>query len=398
MVVHGEWPEGYVGVDGLEGDVQEVMKRGSAWSTQRRWTSTQIKFLLFCGMAGVTDVVPTSTWVMMLFCSWLVRCGHPHSSIRQYVDGVRVMNLSMGHPWEWGDGGYMVSRFKKGLANVAPVAKVPKKLAMRGWMVRKLVRASNDGWFSRRLVCVTVVAYASGTRIGHWCPASRSRAPHLVRRGMVRCVRSGGRVVRAVVTLPSTKTSRLPVDVTLCARADGDVRCCPVWCLLWLMRCNPHCGDGDPVVVDGPHLTHKSVPWLRGSFNSCLREGVRRLGLDPGLYSGISLRKGCLTDLAVSGASPLAVSKQGTHKSLQSQLHYVQADEEFMMMNASRLHEAMMGAREVLRLDGVRVVDDANVGPGAGGVGDVVRSAHTHYEFGQGRRNPQQAAGMEWVL
>ena len=26
MVVHGEWPEGYVGVDGLEGDVQEVMK------------------------------------------------------------------------------------------------------------------------------------------------------------------------------------------------------------------------------------------------------------------------------------------------------------------------------------------------------------------------------------
>ena len=55
-----------------------------------------------------------------------------------------------------------------------------------------------------------------------------------------------------------------------------------------------------------------------------------RIGEKTDAYSGISLRKGCLTDLAMAGRSPLAVAKQATHKSLTSQLTYVRADEEML--------------------------------------------------------------------
>ena len=79
------------------------------------------------------------------------------------------------------------------------------------------------------------------------------------------------------------------------------------------------------------------VPWNRAAFNKQLKERLRLVGVDADAYSGISLRKGCLTDLAMAGRSPLAVARQATHKSLNSQLSYVRADEEMLAENADEL-------------------------------------------------------------
>ena len=68
---------------------------------------------------------------------------------------------------------------------------------------------------------------------------------------------------------------------------------------------------------------------------------LNKVGINPSSYSGVSLRKGCLTDLAIMGASPLAVSKQATHRSIQSQVSHVSADEAFMHSNATKLQDAL---------------------------------------------------------
>ena len=69
----------------------------SAWATQRRWSSTQRKFLFFCGLVGVRVAVPTPESLIMKYLVWLVRCGHrSYGSMRQYIDGIRVLNMSLG--------------------------------------------------------------------------------------------------------------------------------------------------------------------------------------------------------------------------------------------------------------------------------------------------------------
>ena len=81
----------------------------------------------------------------------------------------------------------------------------------------------------------------------------------------------------------------------------------------------------------------------RAAFNKELNERLMGIGINPISYSGVSLRnlKGCLTDLAIMGASPLAVSKHATHKSIQSQMHYVAADEAFMYGNSQKLQATL---------------------------------------------------------
>jgi len=117
------------------------MQHGAAWATQRRWTSTQRKFMLFCGLSGVKDAVPTTPYLLMCYCAWLMRCGHDHNSIRQYVDGVRVLNCDMGHTHPWQEAAYAANRFKKGLISLTDShKKKDKKLPLRCKEVLLLVQ------------------------------------------------------------------------------------------------------------------------------------------------------------------------------------------------------------------------------------------------------------------
>jgi hypothetical protein len=331
-----------------------IMKSGSAWNTQLRWTSTQRKYLYFCGLAGVKQAIPTTAFLLMAFCAWLVRCGHDHLSIRQYVDGVRVLNCDLGHEHPWKLVAYAADRFKKGLKNVAP--HIPKddkmKLPLRGHLVVKLVMDAKLDWLARRFCCVLVLAYSTASRIGHWCPASNTNKPHLLTRGCVDLIMDGGgEVLQACITLPSTKTSPTPIKVWVW-RGD-DPKVCPVRCLVWLLTPlaphSQHFGSTsrlelrpkDPLVPHSPHFGSTSRVWNRAAFNKELSDRLVRIGINPLQFSGVSLRKGCLTDLAIMGASPLAVSKHATHKSIQSQMHYVAADEAFMYGNSEKLQTAL---------------------------------------------------------
>ena len=328
------------GVVNLVDDMMDIMSSGAAWNTQLRWSSTQRKYMYFCGLAGVKQAVPTSAYLLMAFCTWLVRCGHDHMAIRQYVDGVRVLNCNMGHEHPWKDTAYAADRFKKGLKKVAPhLPKGKVKLPLRGHVVVRLVLDAKVDWLAMRFCCVMVLAYSTASRIGHWCPASNSNKPHLLSRGDVALISDErGVVVQACITLPSTKTSPTPIKVWVW-RSDSP-KMCPVTWLVWILN-GVQATPSDPLIPHSPNMGHTSKVWPRAAFNKELNERLMRIGINPISYSGVSLRKGCLTDLAIMGASPLAVSKHATHKSIQSQMHYVAADEAFMYGNSQKLQATL---------------------------------------------------------
>ena len=144
--------------------------------------------------------------------------------------------------------------------------------------------------------------------------------------------------MQACITLPSTKTSPTPIKVWVWRGDDPMV--CPVRCLVWLLT-NANAKPRDPLVPHSPHFGSISRVWNRAAFNKELSDRLVRIGINPLQFSGVSLRKGCLTDLAIMGASPLAVSKHATHKSIQSQMQYVAADEAFMYGNSEKLQTAL---------------------------------------------------------
>ena len=315
------------------------MQHGAAWATQRRWSSTQRKFMLFCGLSGVKDAVPTTPYLLMCYCAWLMRCGHDHNSIRQYVDGVRVLNCDMGHAHPWQEAAYAANRFKKGLSSLTDKHKKRgKKLPLRCKEVLLLVQGVRGDWMAMRFCCVLVCAYCTGSRIGHWCPVSNNDRPHLLTKDSVKLVMVSGKLAKACVTLPSTKTCSHPIEVWVFA---SKVRAmCPVAWLKWMMHSTS--GEGcDPLIPHGPLGDASKKVWNRAAFNKELNVRLNKVGINPSSYSGVSLRKGCLTDLAIMGASPLAVSKQATHRSIQSQVSYVSADEAFMHSNATKLQDAL---------------------------------------------------------
>jgi hypothetical protein len=184
-----------------------------------------------------------------------------------------------------------------------------------------------------------VLAYSTASRIGHWCPASNSNKPHLLSRGDVALISDErGVVVQACITLPSTKTSPTPIKVWVW-RSDSP-KMCPVRWLVWILN-GVQATPSDPLIPHSPNMGHTSKVWPRAAFNKELNERLMGIGINPISYSGVSLRKGCLTDLAIMGASPLAVSKHATHKSIQSQMHYVAADEAFMYGNSQKLQATL---------------------------------------------------------
>ena len=102
------------------------------------------------------------------------------------------------------------------------------------------------------------------------------------------------------------------------------------------------CAD-TPLVVYGPCGGHAAHTWNRTAFNRQLKSELMLLGVQPDRYSGISLRKGCLTDLTLAGCSPLAVARHADHSSLNSQMAYVKCDEELLASNGDKLAELLTG-------------------------------------------------------
>ena len=311
------------------------MAAGAAWSTQERWTYSQRKFLWFCSLTGVKRAVPTTPTLLMLFCAWLVRCKLSHGTILVHIDGVRVLNANFGHAHPWAETEYVAKRFKAGLLRLTGGERHPK-MPLRAQIIGKMVWAMEMSWSSMRFMAVVVVGYHMAIRIGHLVPANK-HAVHLLRRRHVQLVWHGKLLVKARVTLPSTKTSRCAI-VRWVHRVEGAPRRLSAldW-IAWLMQCNKAQGENVPLVTLSFGGSGGGSPWYRAAFNKELKAMLQRMGEKPGDYSGISLRKGCLTDLAVAGRSPLAVAKQATHKSLTSQMSYVEADEELLAGNANEL-------------------------------------------------------------
>ena len=323
-------------LEGLLEEAQEVVLRGAAWATHSRWSSTQRKFLYFCSISGVKVAVPCSAMLLILYCTWLVRCGHPESSIMQYVDGVRVLNESVGHTHPWAEYDYVARRFKRGLKQLCGKAPL-EKLALGGSLVHRLVYACKRDWCGMRMAGVLVVAYVMACRIGHLVPCN-ARAVHLIRCKHVVVWKVRGMVMKVKVTLPSTKTSRWPIDIWVhrCEEVDTKWLQAVEW-LAWFRDAGIVYGEETPLVrlVAVGAKAHK--PWYRSGFNKELERMLRGVGVDASRYSGISLRKGCLSDLAVAGRSPLALATHATHKSMNSQMSYVKADEALMMQNGKVL-------------------------------------------------------------
>ena len=225
-------------------DVEGVLQAGSAWATQARWSSTQRKFLSFCGLVGVKQAAPTGELLMMKFLCWLKRCGHTSwASQRQYVDGVRVLNMSMGHPHPWCKQSYAVDRFEKGMRNLLAKVNGEGKLAIRAVMVRQMVGRCEVSWQGKRFASVCVVLFMLGVRVGHIAPYSNQQhhTQHLICKRHVTCYKRNGVWWGARVVLPSTKTQRYAQDVWVEA-VLGEAELCPVACLAWLVQA----GDGGP--------------------------------------------------------------------------------------------------------------------------------------------------------
>ena len=319
----------------MQEEVQRILAAGAAWSTQARWTSSQRKFLWFCSLSGVKKAVPTTASLLMLYCAWLVRGGLAHGTILLHIDGVRVLNANFGHAHPWAEAEYVAKRFKAGLLKLTGGERHPK-MPLRASIIAKMVMAMELSWSNMRFMAVVVVGYHMAIRIGHLVPSNK-QAVHLLRRRHVELVWCGERVVKVKVTLPSTKTSRVPI-VRWVHRVEGaHARLSAVDWLAWLVRCSQAGGGDVPLVPLAYGGGKASNPWYRAAFNKQLKERLVVMGEKPNDYSGISLRKGCLTDLAMAGRSPLAVAKQATHKSLNSQLTHVRADEEMLAENADEL-------------------------------------------------------------
>jgi hypothetical protein len=211
-------------------------------------------------------------------------------------------------------------------------------------MVSSMVRRAEVSWRGKRFSCTAVCLFVLGVRVGHMAPYSNGahHKVHMIYTRHVTCFSRNGRWWKAKVVLPSTKTCRYPQEVWVEADAAGGSSCCPVTCLAWLLQSGVG-GPNSPLVTKAAMGDGAAMVWTRSSFVQELKERLQAIGVDANRYSGISFRKGCLTELTLGGASPLAVAKQGTHKDINSQQSYLEVDEVFMRRNACTLTKALKG-------------------------------------------------------
>ena len=76
----------------------------------------------------------------------------------------------------------------------------------------------------------------------------------------------------------------------------GGGSCCPVTCLAWLLQSGVG-GPNSPLVTKAAMGDGAAMVWTRSSFVQELKERLQAIGVDATRYSGISFRKGCLTEL-----------------------------------------------------------------------------------------------------
>ena len=166
------------------------------------------------------------------------------------MDGVRVLNVSMGHPHPWCKQSYGVDRFEKGMRNLLAKGGDGGKLAIRAVMVRAMVSRCEVSWLGKRFACVCVVLFVLGVRVGHVAPYSNQphHTTHLILKRHVTCYVKNGVLWKAKVVLPSTKTCRYAQEVWVEADVLGGAELCPVACLAWLLQSSTG-GPHSPLVV-----------------------------------------------------------------------------------------------------------------------------------------------------
>lgn len=286
----------------LEGRARTIMERGAAKRTHERWCSTQRTFFRWAHEAGYTDVVPTSPFTLILFCTALAERGSPLTSIRQYVDGVNNLHVSVGYPTPWsGKYAYVARRFKRGLAAICEVA-VPK-VAMSARLLRLMwLQVSSTDPAQMVIWCGAVVLWHLTCRAGNLMPTTQSTTAMCIKRSSV-CFKACSGGYRASMVIPFTKTKRFPVERWFFS-SECLPQFCPIYCLRSMLRVQT--GRNEACLMVHPKT---GAPITRSMFNAQIRQWLTDVPGAPCIstVSAISFRKGAMQELAAAGATKLQV-------------------------------------------------------------------------------------------
>ena len=285
------------------------LKATLAERTNVQYSSSANQFLLFgLWVCGSGDFLPASDDLLCLWLVWQARTVDPRN-LSGYLSAVRNWHLSRGLPWVEVRDRYKVGWLLRGLRRVFS-SPLKRKLPITPELLVRMRLCDGIAWEDPRMVVVwaaMLVAFFTMSRKDNVSvekvDAFNARS-HLTRAdvrllpGVVRCEFRRSKVIQF--------GSRVHVAVVLAAPG----RTLDTWSAVQAaFALSPRARATDPAFLlpSGRGF----VPLTHYVFVSSLKHCLRRIGVDPGLYSGHSFRRGGATFAHRLGVDPMLIKRMG---------------------------------------------------------------------------------------
>ena len=242
-------------------------------------------FVLFCNYFKLC-AVPVSQDTLDIYVQFLSRSFKSIVSIKNYVNGVKVLHLTVGAPFPETD--YAFQLLLRGLGRLNPheeaqALPVTPLLLLR---IHEIMDLSNT--FNKALWAVFVMSFFLFARKANMVPPSVTQFD--VRKHLARGDISDS-VDGLVVVFKWSKTIQLGErHLTIPLLALPDSHLCPVRAYRDMLRAVP-AGGSSPAFL---YLSDKSKPvtLTHVTFVESFRRLLKRVGVNPKGYSGHSFRRG----------------------------------------------------------------------------------------------------------
>ena len=273
-------------------------------STRRAYESDLKSFHSFCRRTG-RAACPASPGTITLYMDWLATQGLTAATISRRLWAISREHEAQGHPTpcEQPEVRRVVRAVRRSLGT-AQKAKAPIWAAD----LKAMLEAAGDGTRALRDRALLVTGFASGVRRGELVALDLCDVTTESQGFRIRISRS--------------KTDQEAAGAEVGVHRGQHKATCPVRILQeWIAKRGRQPGPLFSAVRRSGEITGKR---LSGSAVArIVKRAVKSVGLDPVLYAGHSMRRGCASSASAAGADILAIKARMRHKSIKTTEKYV---------------------------------------------------------------------------
>jgi integrase len=301
----------------------EVLRMARASMAERRRSPNTRKayacdwrdFCRWCDAAGRSPL-PASFDTLSLYLVSLARAGRLPSTIGRRVVGISAEHLAAGFA---SPASADLREVLAGIGRELGTAPRRAKVALSVEDLKRMLATCDDGPRGARDRALLLLGFASSLR------RSELASLDLVDVGFHR----EGLVLR----IGRSKTDQAGAGRLVGVQRGRRASTCPARALsAWIVERGDWAGPlFVPLSLVGDAILHYGKRLSGAAVCGVVQSAAKRAGLDPALYGGHSLRAGCATAAAASGASDVAIMSRTGHRSAAMMGRYVRPGRLFAM-------------------------------------------------------------------